>query len=127
MKGASTTMWVSGGGGSDFGGSGCGAAGGGVTLATCIGGGAGHPQLSRVGTAPLMRPPLKITASLGLTWYDASPMPSEITMADELLGNDCTQVSPLGLTRTAMCKRPGPGSSRRKSGVSRLSAAAPMG
>src|SRR5271166_2944825 len=100
MKGASTTMWVSGGGGSDFGASGWG--GGGVALATCVGGGAGHPQLSRVGAAPLMRPPLKITASLGLTWYDASPMPSEITMADELEGSDWTHVSPFGLTRTAM-------------------------
>src|ERR1017187_9206580 len=127
MKGASTTMWVSGGGGSDFASAGLGCTGGGVAFAACVGGGAGHPQLSRVGTAPLMRPPLKITASLGLTWYDASPMPSEITMADELLGSDCTQVSPLGLTRTAICRRPGPGNNRRKSGVSRLSEAAPMG
>src|SRR5271157_6202469 len=125
MKGASTTMWVSGGGGSDFGASSWG--GGGVALATCVGGGAGHSQLSRVGAAPPMRPPLKITASLGLTWYDASPMPSEITMADEFEDSDCTQVSPLALTRTARCRRPGPGRSRRKSGVSRLSDAAPMG
>src|SRR5271166_5280857 len=124
MKGASTTMWVSGGGGSDLG-SGC--TGGGTAFATCVGGGAGQLQLSCVGTAPLMRPPLKTTASLGLTWYDSSPMPSDTTTADELEGNDCTQVSPLGLTRTAICRRPGPGSSRRKSGVSRLSEAAPMG
>src|SRR5271157_3483539 len=97
-------MWVSGGGGSDLASSGfgCVGCGGGVATATCVGGGAGHPQLSRVGSAPLMRPPLKITASLGLTWYDASPMPSEITMADELEGSDWTHVSPFGLTRTAM-------------------------
>src|SRR5271165_718357 len=128
MNGASTTMWVCGSDGSGlaasvFGGG----AGGGVTLATCVGGGAGHPQLSCAGIAPLIRPPLKMTASLGFTWYDSSPIPSETTTADEFDDSDCTQVSPFALTRTAKCRRPGPGSSRRKSGVSRLSEAAPIG
>src|SRR5271165_5148187 len=128
MNGASTTMWVCGSAGSALGASAFAVGGGGgSTLATCVGGGAGHPQLSCVGMAPLMRPPLKITASLAFTWYDASPMPSDTTTADEFDANDCTQVSPLAFTRTARCSRPGPGISRRKSGVSKLSEAAPMG
>src|SRR3974390_2915805 len=107
MKGASTTMWVCGSAGSVLAVSAFGAGGGGCsTLAICVGGGVGHPQLSCVGMAPLMRPPLKITASLAFSWYDAPPMPSDTTTADEFEANDGTQVSPLALTRPARCSRP---------------------
>ena len=54
-------------------------------------------------------------------------MVSETTMADWFQGNDCTQVSPCGVTRTATCTVPGPGSSSRRSGVSSVSASAPRG